>query len=324
MNSRRKFLTQTSIAAAALATTPLAGLASPPAPIVLPTIFSPDESLAAVQRFGLGGVAAGNGWHENTNEQISQTLDAAWKAGVRYFDTSPFYGFGLSERRFGHFLFGKKREEFVLSTKIGRVFEPDRQYKKDPKSLWFGNLNFKYQFDYTASGTRRSIEDSLKRLGLSSIDVVFVHDLSPDTPDLGPKWKEQFAIAAKGAFPELTRMREEGIIKSWGMGVNTPEPILECMKIANPDLMLVATQYSLVEHQPALDSLFPEMQKKNVKAVIGAPLNGGFLAGRDRFNYGPTIPPAMLEKRKKIVTVCEKHNVDLKAAALQFCLAHPV
>lgn len=325
MATRREFITKTSLAAAAIAAKSLSGLAANPSnePLILfSDSYQPEFGLS--KNFGIGGVGPGNGWHENSDEDIRKTLEAAWENGVRYFDTSPFYGFGLSERRMGQFLFNKKREDFVLSTKIGRIFEADRNYKKAPDSLWFGNLNFKYKFDYTAEGTRRSIEDSLQRLGLSSIDTVFVHDLSPDTKELGSKWKEQFDIAAKGAFPELTRMREEGLIKAWGLGVNTPDPILEALKISNPDVMLVATQYSLMEHENALNKLFPEMAKKNVKAVIGAPLNGGFLAGRDRFNYGPTIPPAMLEKRSKMQDVAKQHNVDLRSAALQFSAAHPV
>ncbi|RZJ73247.1 aldo/keto reductase [Flavobacterium sp.] len=325
MNTRRTFLTQTSLAAAALAAKPFESLAMDrEKPQILAFGSTSEEDFKLVRNFGIGGVAAGNGFHENPDGQIQKTLEAAWNAGVRYYDTSPFYGFGLSERRMGHFLFGKKREEFVLSTKVGRVFKTDPNYKKDPKSLWFGQLNFKFEYDYSASGIRRSIEDSLQRLGLSSIDTVFIHDLSPDNADMGEKWKDYFEIAKKGAFPELTKMREEGLIKSWGLGVNTPQPILEALKVSDPDVMLVATQYSLAVHEPALHELFPAMQKKGVKAVIGAPLNAGFLAGRDRFNYGPKIPQEMLGKRKKMQVVADKHKVDLRSAALQFSASHPV
>jgi len=327
--SRRAFLAKAAIATAAVVTTSSSGL------IAKPFTFDELQNLSKMsdkqvqefkleKNFGLGGVAAGNAWHVNSNQQIEMAMSAAWDAGVRYFDTSPFYGFGLSERRMGHFLFEKNRDEFVLSTKIGRVFDADPAFKSDPKSLWKGRLNFKYRFDYTAAGVRRSIEDSLQRLGLSSIDIVYVHDLSPDTAELGSKWMDQFNIAAKGAFPELTKMREEGIIKGWGMGVNTPEPILKAMEVADPDVCLVAIQYSLVDHKSALDKLFPAMEKKKVKAVIGGPLNAGFLANRDRFNYGDTIPAEMLEKRKKINAIIGKYNVDLRTVALQFAAAHPV
>lgn len=284
---------------------------------------SQSRDIMLTQNFGIGGVAAGNGWHHNSDAQIQETLEAAWNAGVRYYDTSPFYGHGLSERRFGHFLFSKNRDEFTLSTKVGRLFEADRSYKQAPGSLWHGNLNFKYKFDYTAAGVRRSVEDSLQRLGLSSIDTVFVHDLSPDTGNIGD-WEEQFEVARKGAFPKLSKMREEGLIKHWGLGVNTPQPILKALEVADPDMMLVAIQYTLLEHEHALNILFPAMQKKNVKAVIGGPLNGGFLAGKERFNYGNTIPPEMSKKRADISAIAKKHGTDLRTAALQFTAAHPV
>lgn len=327
--SRRAFIAKAAIATAAVVTTGSSSLIAKTLPFDEHQ-NSPKMSDKQIQEFkleknfGLGGVAAGNAWHVNSNQQIEMAMSAAWDAGVRYFDTSPFYGFGLSERRMGHFLFEKNRDEFVLSTKIGRVFDADPAFKSDPKSLWKGKLNFKYRFDYTAAGVRRSIEDSLQRLGLSSIDIVYVHDLSPDTGELGNKWMDQFNIAAKGAFPELTKMREEGIIKGWGMGVNTPEPILKAMEVADPDVCLVAIQYSLVDHKNALDKLFPAMEKKKVRAVIGGPLNAGFLANRDRFNYGDTIPAEMLEKRKKINAIIGKYNVDLRTVALQFAAAHPV
>ena len=327
--SRRAFLAKAALATAAIAVSGPSAFAAQSSQSITTTKQSKMstnfiEDFKLPKNFGLGGVAAGNAWHVNSNQQIEMAMAAAWDAGVRYFDTSPFYGFGLSERRMGHFLFEKNRDEFVLSTKIGRVFDADPNYKSDPKSLWKGRLNFKYKFDYTAAGVRRSIEDSLQRLGLSSIDIVYVHDLSPDTGELGDRWMDQFNIAAKGAFPELTKMREEGIIKGWGMGVNTPEPILKAMEVADPDICLVAIQYSLVDHKKALNSLFPAMEKKKVKAVIGGPLNAGFLANRDRFNYGDTIPAEMLEKRKKINAIIGKYNVDLRTVALQFSAAHPV
>jgi len=330
MQSRRSFISSATLATAALATSQLPNLAfGQPASVVEPLAHTGNQTLAKKDiilpgKIGAGGVALGNGFHENTNQQIQETLAAFWDAGVRYYDTSPFYGFGLSERRLGHFLFEKERKDFVISTKIGRLFEADRNYKKDPKSLWYGDLNFKFKYDYTASGVRRSVEDSLLRLGLSSIDYVFVHDLSADNADFGPKWVDQFAIAQKGAFPELTKMREEGLIKGWGMGVNTPEPILKSMQVADPDLMLVAIQYSLLDHEHTLNELFPAMEKKGVKAVIGGPLNSGLLGGKPRYNYSTDIPAEMQSKKDKIAAIAQKHGVSLVTLALQFSAAHPV
>ena len=272
-------------------------------------------------RVGLGGVAIGNGFRVSPDEEAEQALAASWDAGVRYFDTSPWYGLGLSERRFGHFLDGRKREDFVISSKIGRLLVPDPQFKH---GMWKGDLGFNYRYDYTAEGTRRSIEDSLQRLGLSSIDIVFIHDLSPDNGDMKDKWTDFFNIAAKGAMPELTRMRDEGLIKGWGFGVNTIEPILKALEVSDPDIFLAATQYSLMKHEDSLARLFPACEKHGVSIVVGAPLNAGFLAGLDRYDYSGTIPEGFKEKRAKMHRLAETHGTDLRTAALQFTAAPAV
>ncbi|GAA5119585.1 aldo/keto reductase [Luteolibacter yonseiensis] len=272
-------------------------------------------------RFGLGGVAIGNGFRVTPDDDAEQALAAAWEAGVRYFDTSPWYGLGLSERRFGHFLDDQKREDFVLSTKIGRILVPDRDFKH---GMWKGDLGFNYRYDYTAEGARRSVEDSLQRLGLSSIDIVFIHDLSSDNQDMKEKWTEFFDIAAKGAMPELSRMRDEGLIKGWGFGVNTAEPILKALEVSDPDIFLAATQYSLMKHEDALEKLFPACEEHGASIVVGAPLNAGFLAGLDRYDYSGTIPAGFKEKRGEMKRIAGKHDVDLRTAALQFTAAPPV
>lgn len=324
MNSRRKFLTNSALASAAIAAAPLSGFAKENTlEISEKPQGLPKKDIQFPAKYGLGGVAFGNGFHKNSNAQLTETLQAAWDSGVRYFDTSPWYGIGLSERRMGHFLFEQNRDEFLISTKVGRLIEPNASFTPNPDLLWKGKLNFKHKYDYTASGVRKSVEESLQRMGLASIDFVFVHDLSPDNGDLGDQWTEQFEIAKKGAFPELTKMREEGIIKGWGMGVNTPEPILKCMEVADPDLMLVAIQYSLVEHENALNNVFPAMDKNKVKAVIGGPINAGFLANRDRFNYRGDMPKEMVAKREKLNAIIKNYNVDLATVALNFCAAHP-
>lgn len=324
MTSRRNFITKSALASAALVSAPFNTARSE---TKIP--FAAPQGLARTPIdfpaiHGIGGVAFGNGFHKNSNAATTQTLQAAWDNGVRYFDTSPWYGLGLSERRLGHFLFEQKREDFLISTKVGRVLEPNAGFTPNPDLLWEGKLNFKHNYDYTAEGVRKSVEDSLHRLGLASLDIVFVHDLSPDNGDLGKDWVKHFEIAQKGAFPELTKMREEGLIKGWGMGVNTPQPILKCLEVADPDVMLVAIQYSLAEHKNALNEVFPAMEKKDVSAVIGGPLNAGFLANRDRWNYGGKMPQDMVEKREKMNAIINNYGVDLRTVALQFCAAHPV
>jgi D-threo-aldose 1-dehydrogenase len=282
-----------------------------------------NQKFRPAEKFGLGGVAIGNGFKINSDEQANQTMAAAWAAGVRYFDTSPWYGLGLSERRFGHFLYNKKREDYVISTKIGRILTPDSKFEM-PGGLWKGKLNFSYKYDFSAAGVRRSIEDSLQRMGLPYLDIVFIHDLSPDNGDMKDKWTNYFDEAAKGAMPELTKMREEGIIKAWGFGVNTVDPILKTIEVADPDIFLSATQYSLMLHEDALNRLFPVCEKRDISLVIGAPLNAGFLAGMNRYNYGSTIPSGFLEKRAKMEAIAAKHRVDLRTAALQFSAAPKV
>nr|WP_217647045.1 aldo/keto reductase [Planctomicrobium piriforme] len=268
-------------------------------------------------RLGLGCVAIGNGFAPVSDEQVEQTLEAAWATGVRYFDTSPFYGYGLSERRLGHFLHNHSPDDYVISTKVGRIFKATKQ--EPAPSLWKSPSPFSFEYDYTADGTRRSIEDSLQRLGVSQIDIVFIHDLAPD--NFGEKWTEQFAIAAKGAMPELTRLREQGVIKAWGFGVNRPEPALRAVEVADPDLFLLACQYSLLDHQQALEKTFPVLEEKGVPVVVGAPLLAGFLAGRERYLYGGTIPPGAQEKRQQVMAIADQFKIDLRTASLQFAAA---
>ena len=333
MVSRRDFLAAGMAGSALLAAAPLLAEGTGPG-AVMPTRGPRKEQALpqnpAIQggkyrpphRLGFGAVAIGNGFAPVSDEQSKQTLEAAWAAGVRYFDTSPFYGYGLSERRLGHFLHNHAPEDYVLSTKVGRIFQASR--KTPAPSLWKSPSPFSFEYDYSAAGTRRSIEDSLQRLGVSQIDIVFIHDLSPDNGDLGDRWPESFEVAANGAMPELTRLREEGLIKAWGFGVNRPEPALRAIEVADPDIFLLATQYSLFDHQQALEQTFPALEKKGVSIVVGAPLMAGFLAGRDRYLYGDTIPKGATERRQQLAAVANRHGIDLRTASLQFAAAPKV
>lgn len=157
--------------------------------------------------------------------------------------------------------------------------------------------------DFSVDGVRRSVEDSLQRLGIDSLDVAFAHDLSPDFPYFPTPWEEQFKIAEKGAFPTLSKIRDDGIIKAWGIGVNTPQPILKVLEVADPDVCLCASQYSLVGHANAVKEMFPSVRKRNVSLVIGSALNAGFISGSPRYNYGKEnhkIPPAHIKKRDQL------------------------
>jgi len=274
-------------------------------------------------RFGLGGVPLGNEFAKHTDEEAQATLEAAWAMGVRYYDVAPWYGFGLSERRFGRFLHDRPREDYVLSSKVGKLFKASKD-NRHAEIFPFSDSPNDLVLDYTADGVRRSIEDSLQRLGVSHLDVVFVHDLSPDFAWFANGWEEQYEIARKGAFPALSKLRDEGVIRAWGVGVNTPFAILKVIEDADPDVCLCARQYSLVDHADALHRLFPAVHAKNVSLVMGSALNAGFISGSPRYNYGKDnfrIPPDVLLKREQLRAVAARHGVDLRTAALQFSAA---
>lgn len=265
----------------------------------------------------LGGVQFGNGFEALTDERCHEVLEAAWDAGYRFFDTSPWYGLGLSERRMGHFLKNKNRDEYLLSTKVGRILTPTAT---PPKVMWKEASPFDYRYDYTAEGTRRSVEDSLQRLGVERIDYVFIHDLSPgNEADLGGDWKAQFEIAAKGAIPELTKMKAEGIIKGWGFGVNEIDPILECLKIAEPDVFLSAISNTILDHDRFVEELLPAIENSNATLIAGAPFNAGLLTkNAHRYNYAGDMPETIAKKFDVLKATAEKFQVSLSDAAIQF------
>jgi D-threo-aldose 1-dehydrogenase len=277
-------------------------------------------------RPGLGGVPLGNEFNRITDAQAEATLEAAWAIGIRYFDTAPWYGFGLSERRFGHFLHNQRREDYLLSSKVGKLFKASR-HNRHHEIFPLSDSPNDVTYDYSADGVRRSIEDSLQRLGVDRLDIAFVHDVSPDFPWFPTSWEEQFETARRGAFPELSRMRDEGIIGAWGIGVNRPEPILRVIEVADPDVCLCASQYSLVDHENAVKQVFPAVRAKDVVLVIGSALNAGFISGSSRYNYGPKnheIAPELLERRARIRSVAARYGVDPRTAALQFSAAPDV
>ncbi len=323
---RRTFLKNSGLAAAGL-------MASSAVPAFASQLLKEDimeqfENSIQHKRFrpknksGFGGVALGNGFNVNPDIECLQSIEAAWNAGVRYFDTSPWYGLGISEHRMGMFLKDKKRDEFTLSTKMGRILKPHDDYKLD--GLWKGKLNFSYEYDYSAAGARKSVEDSLQRLGVASLDIVFIHDLSPDNKDMKEDWVKYFDIAAKGAMPELIKMREEGLIKGWGFGVNTIEPIVKAIEVSDPDIFLSACQYSLIHHKDDLNKVFPKAAEKDISIVVGAPLCAGFLSGKDRYLYNGDFPAGVKEKRASLQRVADNHKVNLRTAALQFAAAPDV
>jgi D-threo-aldose 1-dehydrogenase len=273
-----------------------------------------------ITRLGLGGTGLGDMYHATSDAAATATVEAAWEAGIRYFDTAPHYGTGLSELRFGHALRRRSRAEYTLSTKVGRVLVP--HVAGDIQAPFVSSLPFRRVIDYTADGARRSVEDSLQRLAIGSIDIVYVHDLSPDM--LGNDFDRCFRIAAGpgGAFEGLVKLREEGIIRGWGLGVNTVEPCMRALQQSDPDIFLLAGRYTLMETTP-LEALFPLCAERGAHVVVGGPFNSGFLAGGSHYDYGPANE-AQHAHRDRLRQVAARHGVDLAAAALQFGLAHPV
>src|SRR5437016_4155964 len=277
-------------------------------------------------KFGLGGVPLGNEFEVVTDEEAYKTLDAAWSAGVRYYDVSLWYGLGLAERRFGNYLQNRDRDEYIISSNVCKLLKASKQNNGRSNLLLSQSANY-VVFDYSADGVPSSVQDSLQRLGISDLDIVFVHDIPSDNKLLPTPWQQQFEIALKGAFPALARMKEQGIIRGWGIGVNTPEPILRVIQEADPDVCLLASQYSLIDHANALNNVFPVARQRNVTFVMGSSLNAGFISGSPRYNYGKDswdVPRKYLEKREKLRAVAAQYGVDLRTAALQFSAAPDV
>lgn len=242
---------------------------------------------------------------------------------MRYFDTAPYYGHGLSEARIGQYLRWKPRHEFVLSTKVGRVLQPALRKDIDFKP-WVDGLPFTCRFDYSYDGSMRSFEDSLQRMGLEYIDILFIHDADVFTH--GPEMqKVYYKQAMNGCYRALAKLRDEGLVKAIGVGVNNWEVMLDFMKAGDFDTLLVAGRYTLLE-QDALNELLPLCERRGAALVIGGGFNGGILATGTipgaKWNYAPA-PDHIVQKVRKIEAVCAKYNVPLAAAALQFLLAHP-
>ena len=221
------------------------------------------KKLKLEHKLAFGGVAIGNGFEEVSDERAQETLEAAWDAGIRQFDTSPMVWIRVERKKIWSFFAYKNRDEYVLSSKVGRILKS--QPGKMPETMWVNPAPFDYKYDYSAEAVRRSVEDSLQRLGVERLDYVFIHDLSPDHNEEyedGVTWLDHFEVAKNGAMPELTKMREEGIIKGWGLGVNTIEPILKTIEVADPDIFLSAIQYSMVDHKDSIDRLFPAISRE--------------------------------------------------------------
>ena len=278
-------------------------------------------------KLGFGTAPLGNMFRNIPEDEALATVEAAWSHGMRYFDTAPFYGAGLAELRLGEVLGKQDRDDYVLSTKVGRVILDELE---DPAARDMGEKGGLFEFgrpnkivnDYSADATLRSIDDSLKRLKTDRIDIVWVHDVAQDF--YGDSWLAQFEIARTGAFRALTRLREEGVIKAWGLGVNRVEPCELTLDLeeAQPDGFLLAGRYTLLDHERALQRLMPAAARAGADIVVGGPYSSGILVGGSHFEY-QKAPPEIVAKVERIKAIAERHQVSMKAAAIQFALANP-
>ena len=285
------------------------------------------QTALEVTSLGFGGAPIG-GFRATIPEAEAQSLlDAAWEGGVRFFDTSPFYGYGRSELRVGHALRQHPREAYVLSTKIGRVMRPLRPGETPPADLRRNGLpGFVPRFDYTYDGVMRSLEQSHLRLGIDRIDVALIHDIDFWTIGDRDLLEERFRTVMDGGYRALHELRAAGVIGAIGCGLNEADMCLRFARAGDFDTMLLAGRYTLLE-QGAMAAFLPYAATRGMSVILGGPFNSGILAGevKEGATYDYVAAPAeVVAKARRIEAVCRRHGTPLPAAALQFVLAHPV
>jgi D-threo-aldose 1-dehydrogenase len=270
-----------------------------------------------VTALGLGTATLGSARIPVSRETAEEIVRAAWVGGVRYVDTAPFYGVGQAERAVGDALRDRPRQDWVLSTKVGRLLRPMPQ---SPATLERRHpLPFDVVYDYSHDAIMRSFEDSLQRLGLARIDILYVHDIG--AYQHGAAAPRHMQKLRDSGYRALEGLKRSGAVGAIGIGVNEREVLLEAMEWGDWDAFLLAGRYTLLEQAPVED-LLPKCVARGVSIVVGGPFNSGILAGRDTWNYD-TAPPEIAARAKAIGAICERHRVPLPAAALQFPLAHP-
>ena len=246
-----------------------------------------------------------------SDDEAHRVIEAAWDAGIRYFDTAPLYGFGLSEQRLGAVLRTKPRDQFVISTKVGRLLRAGA--RPEPGQAWRGVPPVSPVFDFSYDATMRSVDESLNRLRLDRVDVLLIHD-----PD------EHFDEALRGAYRALDRLRADGTVRAIGAGMNQAEMLARFAREADFDCFLLAGRYTLLDRAGALE-LLPLCLERGIAVIAGGVFNSGILAetgSKLHYNYGQA-PADVISRAQQIKATCERHGVDVKAAALQFPLRHP-
>ena len=263
-----------------------------------------------VTRLGFGAAPIGNLFTRVADDDAAAAVHAAWDAGVRFFDTAPLYGHGLSEQRLGTALRAHARDEYVLATKVGRLLVPD-VVKNDDGFVDTPPVGWTYDFSHDA--TLRSLDESLARLGTDRVDLLHVHDPDDHADD-----------ALRGALPALQKLRDQGVIRAIGAGMNQSALLARFVREADVDCVLLAGRYTLLD-QSGLDDLLPLCEERGVSVIAGGVFNSGILADPSlhaTYDYVPA-PPELVERARRLAEICARHGVDLKAAALRFPLAHP-
>lgn len=262
--------------------------------------------------FGFGGAPIGNLFSAISDGEAVEAVEAAWAAGIRYFDTAPHYGLGLSERRLGEALRAHPRDQYTLSTKVGRLLVPSSGGGCDEQGFDVP-ASYSRVWDFSRDGVLRSIEESLQRLGHDSVDIVLIHD--PDD-----HWTE----AVGEAYPALAELRDQGVVKAVGVGMNQWEMLAGFVKETDVDLIMLAGRYTLLDQSGAAE-LLPMCVERGVSVLAAGVFNSGLLATHDAtgtYNYGPA-PDALVERARRIAVVCERYGVTLPQAALAFPSRHP-
>jgi D-threo-aldose 1-dehydrogenase len=275
-------------------------------------------------RLGFGASGLGSLYRPVSDKQADETLEAAYAAGLRYFDTAPLYGYGLSELRLGRFLRSMPRDSFTVSTKVGRYLTPPRGEALD-YGIWSHPLHLKPVYDYSYEGTMRAFEQSASRLGFSDFDILYIHDV--DRFNHGEAYDRVFGQAMEGCYRALDELRSAGHVRAIGVGVNESDVATRFLKSGRFDLVMIAGRYTLLE-QDALSDLLPEAMRQAVEIVPVGIFNSGILAAAavdtadSTYNYAPA-PQAVTERVGKLHEICAVHGVPAQAAALQFPFGHP-
>ena len=274
---------------------------------------------------GFGTAPLGNLYKAVPEAEAEALLERAWESGLRYYDTAPLYGFGLSETRLNRMLRGKPRDQYVLSTKVGRLLQPCAPDQRDGVGKWFDVPSRREIYDYSHDGVLRSVEHSLERLGVDRIDMLFAHDI--DVPNQGSRANVNAKVdqLMAGGYHALERLRNEGTIRAFGAGVNEWEVCQQLAERGDFDIFLLAGRYTLLE-QESLASFLPLAESRGIGIVIGGPYNSGILAtgARQGANYNyDAAPQAVIERVAQIERVCAAHGVRMLDAAFRFPLLHP-